>query len=113
MSLSDKQWEFLKDFGKLIVYAESLNYKLTGGELYRTECQQSDHVKNGKSFVSHSRHQDRLAVDVYLFVDGEIQWTNNEHWKKLGDYWKSLNSKNVWGGDWKSLKDQYHFQRDV
>ena len=32
MSLSDEQWEFGKDIGKLIVYAEENGFKLTFGE---------------------------------------------------------------------------------
>ena len=111
MSKSDEQWEFLKDFASLILYAERLGYKLTAGELLRPEQMQRIYIEEGKSKVKRSQHQDKLAGDLNLFVDGEIQWSKNKHWTKLGDYWKSLNSKNRWGGDYKTLDDPYHFER--
>ncbi len=111
MSKSDEQWEFLKDFASLILYAERLGYKLTAGELLRPNEMQKIYLAEGKTQVKRSRHQDKLAGDLNLFVDNKIQWSKNKHWIKLGDYWKSLNPKNRWGGDYKSLKDPYHFER--
>ena len=113
MSKSDEQWLFLKDVAKLIIYADDLGYKLTGGELYRTEEQQQIYLNEGKSQVSRSNHQDRLAIDLNLFVEGEIQWVKNEYWEALGKYWKAVSPKNRWGGDYKTLKDPYHFERVV
>jgi len=111
MSMSNKQWEFLKDFASLILYAERLGYKLTSGELLRPDQIQEIYLAEGKTQVKRSQHQDKLAGDINLFVDGEIQWSKNEHWEKLGTYWKSLSPKNRWGGDFKSLEDPYHFER--
>ena len=40
MSLSEKQWSFLKDVAKMIQWADSQGYKLTGGELMRPMAMQ-------------------------------------------------------------------------
>lgn len=113
MSQSDQQWLFLQDVAKLIEFAKHEGYKLTGGELWRTDEQHGLNILAGKSQIDRSMHQDRLAIDFNLFVNGNIQWEKNEHWERLGEYWKILSPENVWGGDWKSINDPYHFERSV
>ena len=125
MSLSDEQWEFLKDVAKLIAWAEANGFKLTEGEGYRTADQQRlyyhgytvvDADDGGlalrraakRSKTMHSFHMRRLAHDFNVFVDGE--YTNDaKKIRPLGEYWKSLSAGNVWGGDWGW--DPGHFQR--
>ena len=111
MKLSEKQWNFLQDVAKLINFADSLGYKLTAGEAWRSEYQQAKYLKDGKSQVDVSQHQKRLAMDFNLFINDKVQWHNNEHWKRLGDYWKSLSSENRWGGDYDTLSDPFHFEK--
>ena len=113
---SDEQWEFLKDFAILINYADVQGYKLTVGELYRTMYQQRHYIKVGLSQTYNSRHLKRRAGDLNLFINGKFCGYSNdrecqEAYKDLGSYWKSLNPKNVWGGDWKSIVDEPHFER--
>ncbi|MDX1728138.1 MAG: M15 family metallopeptidase [Pseudoalteromonas tetraodonis] len=112
MSLSDEQWQFLQDVAKLIQFAEENGLKLTAGELYRTEYQHKHNLKIGLSNVSRSLHQDRLAIDINLFVDGQPQWNMCDEWVMLGEYWESLSFLNVWGGRWQEPFDPYHFQRN-
>ena len=109
MGLSDVQWEFVKDLSKLIVYAESKGYKLTQGEGKRTVYQQAEYVRTGKSQTMNSDHLVGLAKDFNIFFDydgdGDKDYTGNlsnarEVCQDLGDFWKSLNAKNYWGGDW-------------
>ena len=120
MSLSDKQWIFLQNVAKLITYAEEQGYKLTGGELYRTHDQQYLYY-NGRTIIKgklvgttrksktmNSKHLKRLAIDLNIFKDGVLTY-KYEDVEPLGTYWKSLNSKNDWGGFWK-WKDVPHFQ---
>lgn len=105
MGLRQKQWVFLVNVAKLILWAEQQGMELTGGELFRPEVLQSIYLKTGKSKKQRSLHQDRLAIDLNLFVD-----TNNDgvkdyvadssKYKPLGDYWCSLHPNNRWGGDW-------------
>jgi len=108
--LSDRQWEFLKNVAKLIILAEKLEVKLTGGELYRTEYQQKKYVQDNLSETMLSKHLDRLAIDFNFFIDGEIQWGFHPKIQELGNYWENLNPKNEWGGNWKNFKDYPHFQ---
>ena len=79
--------------------------------MWRTDEQQVIYVEQGKSQVSMSQHQKRLAVDLNLFVNGKIQWEKNSYWEDLGNYWKSLDEDNRWGGDYKTLHDPFHFER--
>ena len=124
MGMSDRQWEFVRDISKLIVWADENGYKMTFGEGYRTQDQQNLYyyglktmVNNGDVFlvedktrskVPVSRHQDRMAHDFNIFVDGELTY-DPDRIRPLGEYWKSLHPKNVRGGDWGW--DAGHFER--
>jgi len=113
MTLSDHQWEFLKDVARLVDYAMSQSgYKLTGGDLYRSEAEQERMVRTGKSRTLLSKHRQRLAIDLNLFINGEIQWGSEAH-RPLGEHWKLLSPLNVWGGDWQGFPDGGHYERDV
>lgn len=114
MKRSDHQWEFLKDVGWLIAYATESGYKLTGGELYRTEQQHQWNKSNNLTQAKRSKHQDRLAIDVNLFIDNKLI-NDKEHpaWVDLGTYWEGMSEYNVWGGRWTTLNDPYHFERNV
>lgn len=109
MSLSDEQWEFLKDLAKLIKFADCNDYKLTGSELYRTPEQAKINAEKGIG-ISDSLHTRRLAVDLNLFIDGNYQTSSTSH-APLGEYWKSLSPKNRWGGDFSS-PDGNHYERN-
>ena len=109
-SNSDEQWEFLKDYAKLIEYADVLGYKLTAGELTRTAYQQRYNIAHGLSWTMNSYHLKRKAGDLNLFIGGTYQ-TSIEAYRTLGEYWESLDSKNKWGGSWQRTPDAPHFQR--
>lgn len=120
MRLSEKQAIFTKNVASLIEYATTIGVSLTFGEVYRTKDQQILYV-TGKTFnpagvlvstkklskTMKSAHIKRLAVDFNVFVDGEYK-TDKASYKTLGDYWKTLHPKNVWGGDWGW--DSNHFE---
>ena len=108
MSLVDKQWQFLKNVSKLINYAEDTGVILTGGELYRTVEQQKIHFDAGRSKTMKSNHMKRLAIDFNFFIDGELVYDHKKI-TELGNFWKSLNPKNEWGGFW-AFKDVPHFE---
>lgn len=117
MSLSDIQWMFLQDTVKLINKAKEMDFKITGGELYRTQDQQQIYYDKGKSKTMRSKHLKRLAIDLNFFIKNKngkrVLTYKKENIQKLGDYWESLNldGKNEWGGNW-SFKDTNHFQRN-
>lgn len=104
------QSEFLKDVCKLLTKADQLGFVVTGGELYRTAEQQQIYVKTGRSMTMNSNHLRRCAIDLNFFKNGELTYSVDTL-KPLGEYWKSLNPKNDWGGFWKSFKDVPHFER--
>ena len=108
-TLNKKQSVFLQNVAKLITWAEANGFTLTGGELYRTDEQQDIYVRSGKSKTKRSKHQDRLAIDLNLFIDGKYI-TDTALYKPLAEYWKSLNSNNICGYDWGW--DGGHFEMD-
>lgn len=110
MTLSQKQIKFTETISKLIAWAYAQGYGLTFGEALRTLEQQSIYVQQGKSKTNNSKHLVRLAVDFNLFINGEYK-SDTESYKPLGDYWKSLDPNNKWGGDF-SFGDGNHFQHD-
>ncbi len=113
-SMTEPQWEFLKDLSKLITYAAMHpDVRLTGGDLW---------AKTGH--MAGSLHYDRLAIDLNLHVKEEVpnqvgvwkwRYVKGKHWLwgDLGAMWKSLNSQNRWGGDFDKVRDWNHFSRAV
>lgn len=95
MSLSQRQQTFSIMVANLILFALQEGMNLTFGEAYRTEEQQEIHRRNGASRVRHSKHQDRLAVDFNLFIDGEYV-TDKEKYRVLGEEWERDGGE--WGG---------------
>ena len=112
MSLSQEQAAFLLDACKLIQKATELGFTVTGGELYRTAEQQEIYLKTGKTKTMASNHLKRCAIDLNFFKDGQLVW-DKQQLAPLGQYWESLNPKNRWGGNFKSLVDVPHFERNV
>lgn len=112
MSLSDHQWEFLKDVALLIQYAERRGWKLTGGELHRPKELQELYKAQGKSNTSEGYHPRKLAIDLSLFIKGHYQRTSDPY-RELGEFWESLNDHNRWGGNFSTIRDGNHFERAI
>ena len=84
--------------GLLIRWADDRQYGLTFSWAYRDEESQKRMVANGLSKTMKSKHLERLAVDFNLFIGGVYQ-TKKEAYTPLGEYWKSLDPQNKWGGE--------------
>lgn len=97
---SDRQWTFLLDVRLLIQHAKRKGWKLTGGNLYRTPAQNT--AVNG---TARSRHLDRLAIDLNLFID-DVYQRDTEAYRPLGEFWEALRPDNSWGG---RFNDGNHF----
>ncbi len=110
MSLVQEQAAFLKDVVLLLVKADDLGFVVTGGELFRTPEQQQIYVQTGRSTTMNSNHLRRCAIDLNVFKNNVLIY-DIEILRPLGEYWKSLNPRNDWGGFWKSFKDVPHFER--
>lgn len=67
----------------------------------------------GATNTLNSRHLTGHAVDVAVFIDGEVRWdwplydTLAVHIKKCAE---KLKIPIEWGGDWKRFKDGPHYQ---
>jgi hypothetical protein len=107
MGLIEKQMECAKAVGDLLTWAFSNGHTVTLGEGYRTEEQHQWNLANGRSKAKRSKHQDRLAIDLNLFVNGEYQ-QGVDAYQPLGEYWTSIGG--TWGGSWKDFPDPYHFE---
>ena len=112
MALVTEQAAFLLDMGKLVVWATDQGWTVTGGEFARTLEQQAIYVKTGRSKTMNSNHLRRLAEDLNFFKDGKLVY-DREQLRPVGEYWESLNPQNRWGGNFKSLVDVPHFERNV
>ncbi len=80
----------------------------------RTAAEQAANVAAGRSWVTHSLHEDGLAMDIcpyeqYLEAgDDKLQWEAADPiWQKLGAIGEALGL--TWGGRW-TQKDLGHFQ---
>lgn len=65
---------------------------------------QEIYLKQGKSKVKHSKHQDRLAIDLNLFIKGRYI-TDPERYRPLGEFWECLGGR--WGGRFGLQKNDY------
>lgn len=115
MSQTDKQFEFLQDVAKLIQFCVKNGYKITAGEMWRTQEQQAIYVETGRSLTMDSLHRKRQAIDLNFFSDGDYVgiWgkaIQKDFLQPVGDFWESLNENNRWGGNWKFF-DPGHFER--
>jgi len=114
-SLVTEQAAFLQDYMKLIAKATELGFVVTSGELLRPVEMQQLYVASGRSKTMNSYHIRKLAGDLNFFLPdttGKLVYIcEKEALQELGDYWESLNSKNSWGGNWRSFKDAPHFER--
>jgi len=109
MSLSDGQWEFAKDVGRLFAYLTFNDYKFTIGEVLRTPEQQQIYLKTGKSKTANSKHLEKKAIDLNIWVRNELTY-DVEKLKPIGEFWESLNPKNKAGMFWKWV-DAPHYER--
>jgi hypothetical protein len=127
-SMSAKQERFLAEIGALLVivlgrrYPDLLEkiakineypelaegYHMMAGEMLRTDAQQAIYVQQGLSKTYDSRHLKRLAADLYIISGGQI--IANPKW--MGDIWESFAEDNQWGGNWKSIFDPNHFEKE-
>jgi len=98
-TLREAQSRFAHLLGHLLLFASSQGYELTLGDAMAT----SGHCRN-------SFHYRRLAIDLNLFRDGKYLTTTAAH-EPLGRFWKSLDARCSWGGDFTS-PDGNHYSYD-
>ena len=112
MKLSQHQQYFVQNIGLLIIRANTLGVNLTFGEAFRTEYQQKEYLRTGKSKTMNSNHLRRLAVDFNFFIDNKLTYSHPLI-DQLGEFWESLDPLNRWGGHFSKFNDTPHFERNV
>jgi hypothetical protein len=112
MGLREEQIAFLEDVCKLLEFCRRAGFEITGGELYRTPEQQQIYVSTGRSQTLQSNHLRRLAIDLNIFKGGAL-CSQKSQLLEVGKFWESLHPKNRWGGNFKTLVDTPHFERNV
>jgi hypothetical protein len=117
MNLNEAQRKFSYYLGKFIIWAYSEGYEFAVGEVLRTPEQQKIYLDTGRSLTSKSDHLNATAFDISLKktpdIPGYNYITDPAAYKPLGDFWKSLDKNNRWGGDFKGLSDPFHFELHV
>jgi hypothetical protein len=108
MSLLDERIDFTRYVAELIDFANATpGYAVTLGEVVRSAAAAAAYAKTGAG-ISNSLHCDGLAVDLNLYKDG-VWKTQTSDFAWLGAYWKSLDPRNRWGGDFTTRPDGNHF----
>ena len=104
MRLGEKQELFSTLLPKLLVFAQTMNYKVRLKELYRPKEMAEIYAERGTG-IRNSLHCDGLAIDLVLFQHGKML-TKSDQYRELGQFWESLNPLCAWGG---SFGDGGHF----
>jgi len=112
MRLSIHQQIFVQNIALLILKANSIGVNFSFGEATRTEYQQKEYLRTGKSKTMNSNHLKRLAVDFNFFIDGGLTYKHPKI-DILGAYWEKLDTLNRWGGNFKNFSDSPHFERNI
>lgn len=108
MSLGQKQELFSRYFAQLLEKIFALGWEVRIGEIWRPQEMQDLYLKTGKSKAKYSKHQDKVAADIYVFCAGKQ--ISSAEMRILGEFWESLDPHNRWGGNFQSLRDEPHFE---
>ena len=103
---------------------QAIHYAIT--ETYRTMATIGEYYAVGRRGVAgektitnispdkaaaKSAHYNRCAFDIVLIgADGKKTYEPLSAFKTLGEYWATLDPLCTWGGQWKKLKDNPHFE---
>lgn len=103
-----------EDLVKVMVEAiKESPYDFSITEGLRTQERQQELYDKGLSRTLQSRHKTGHAVDIAIWVDGNINWDFPkyddvaQHILKIA---KDVGVPIVWGGEWRGLRDGPHFE---
>ena len=116
MKLSEQQHLFVMDLIQLLIFIRDDKEvdRFSIGEVWRPLAWQRILVKAGYSQTLDSDHLNKMAVDIYIWIDDKFvknTWANKPLLEDIGDHWEDLDSLNYWGGYFKSFCDINHFGR--
>jgi hypothetical protein len=117
MSLQDERCKFSLDHAKLVMFinmADGCKYSCATNEVKREQAEADANAQKGIGTKS-SLHLLGLAVDMLIYRMG-VYLTDSDKYRFAGDYWKTLDSKYCWGGDFRDAAgnpkpDGGHFSR--
>lgn len=95
--LGAKQELFAFLLGQLLGRIYAQGYSVRMGETWRSNSAQQAALREGRSKVSRSLHQDKLAADLNLFRGGEYLDKTEDH-RAFGEWWETLHPLCRWGG---------------
>lgn len=78
----------------------------------RTAAEHANNVRNGKSWIRRSKHQDGLAIDIAAYVNGKITYEAKYYTQISYAFFycsDKLNIPIIWGGSWKK-RDLMHYE---
>jgi hypothetical protein len=108
--LLQAQFRFTNNLAEFLKWLAHQNYNVSLGEALRTQYQQDEYVRQKLSKTTHSKHQDKLAIDLNIFNDkGGL--VSNAELVYFGEYWQSLHIKNKAGALWGW--DMDHFETSI
>jgi len=106
--LGEKQEKFPLLLMSLTHYIYGKGYKIRWGDGFRDPRVHGEMGEKKGYGHRNSCHKIKLAQDINLVApDGIMLWNTEDH-KEFGEYWKSLDSDNRWGGDF-SNPDGNHY----
>jgi|SRR5215510_4598071 len=113
--MAGKRTKFLYMLGQLYRFCEDADIEIIVFTFYRSPADQEQEFIKGKSKIKENGpHQFWLAQDIAIVENGKALFDDSSETRKkyqmLGEFWKSLDPQAVWGGDFKSLDDIYHFE---
>lgn len=106
MTLGEKQELFARLFQGLLGEAHKRSLGVRIGEVYRPKEMAAIYAEKGMG-IKNSNHTRKLAVDIFLTQNGELQW-GVEAYRPLGIWWEDQHPLCRWGGRFKR-RDAYHF----
>ena len=106
--LKQLQYDMCRLTARLIDKAIELGHLPRLGEALRTPEQAALNAKKGTG-SRNSLHQDRLAIDLLLDNPDGTWYTDTEHYRTLGEWWKQQHPAAAWGGDFRTRPDGNHF----
>jgi len=121
MTRNEKRAKFFKDISFLIVWAHKRHIHLMPIWYHRTTAQQNELYQKGRGlfpdpkkivtycdgYKKRSKHQDWLGIDLVVIEKGKIMWVSLKY-SIVGKEWTRRG--HVWGGNFKGLSDEGHFQ---
>lgn len=106
MTLGEKQELFAVLLGRLLLEVDRRGYASRVGEVYRPPETARIYAERGTGIVN-SLHTLKLAVDLFLSVDGRVIW-DGPPYALLGEWWNAQHELASWGGHF-ARRDVYHF----